>query len=111
MGSQNTKTESNQHNSFMQGHGDNEQVITLEDTSKESSIASSLIDAPDSYQDTNLVNVTFRWEFGGNEVFVIGSFNSWKERIRMERTERGFILEKALERGMIHDYKFIVDNE
>ena len=111
MGSQNTKTESNQHNSFMQGQEENEPVLTMEDTSKESSIASSLIESADAYQDSNLVSMTFRWDHGGNEVFVIGSFNAWKERIRMEKTDRGFILEKSLERGMIHDYKFIVDGE
>ena len=60
MGSQNTKTESNQHNSFMQSQGEIEMILTLEDTSKESSIASSLIDVGDTYQDSNLVNVTFR---------------------------------------------------
>lgn len=110
MGSQNTKTESNQHNSFMQGQGDNE-GINLDDTSRESSIASSLIEITETYQESNLVNVTFHWDHGGNEVYLMGSFNSWSERVRMERVDKNFSVEKSVERGMVHEYKFIVDGE
>ena len=111
MGPINTKPESNQQNSFIQYQEDNKLSITLEDISKESSIASSLIEDSDKCQQDNLVNIIFKWEFDGNEVFVIGSFNCWKERLRMEKNNSCFILEKSLERGIIHEYKFIVDNE
>lgn len=52
----------------------------------------------------------FTWSFGGDQVFLIGSFNLWKERIQMEKVGNEFKYEKLLDRGM-HYYKFIVDNE
>ena len=105
MGSQNAK-ESNQSNSFINAQG-SENSMNLDD-SQGSSIAASL---NESQPDNNYVNYTFRWNYGGNEVFVIGSFNSWRQRLLMERRGSEFVLEHPLERGMTLEYKFIVDNE
>ena len=95
---------------------DEEEEVQSEPDSNNSSNESSSIESSDNEEyltshDSNLVKVTFNWDHGGNEVFLIGSFNSWKERIRLEKTDHGFTLEKLLDRSMIHEYKFIVDNE
>lgn len=74
-------------------------------------MVSSLNEELPQYTDTNQVTVTFKWNFGGNDVFVIGSFNEWKERIRMERRGGEYVLEKELERGITYEYKFVIDNE
>jgi 5'-AMP-activated protein kinase regulatory beta subunit len=60
----------------------------------------------------NQVRTTFKWAHGGTAVFLIGSFNNWKERIRMEKTsEHTFTVVKMLHRDQTYEYKFIVDNE
>lgn len=67
----------------------------------------------------DLVNNVFTWSFGGENVFLVGSFNGWVERIPMKRNGNEFtlihvfnsnLIKQALERG-VHQYKFIVDNE
>mgnify|MGYP000010949232 CR=1 FL=1 len=112
MGSQNAKPESNQTNSFIQGEDlERTDSLNLDASSKESSLGSSLIDTSAMNSDPNKTSVTFKWNFGGNEVFVIGSFNGWRERLRMEKADGEFQLEVLLEKGVTHEYKFIVDNE
>jgi broad specificity phosphatase PhoE len=58
-----------------------------------------------------IVLTSFHWRAGGTDVFVAGSFNHWKERIRMDNEGHG-IFSKILEVPVgIHSYKFIVDGE
>ena len=56
-----------------------------------------------------LVSV-FRWEHGGNAVFISGTFNGWKENIPMHRSGNDFSYICSLPRGK-YIYKFLVDGE
>mmetsp|Transcript_25740 Transcript_25740/g.25015 ORF Transcript_25740/g.25015 Transcript_25740/m.25015 type:complete len:89 (+) Transcript_25740:269-535(+) len=56
------------------------------------------------------VNTVITWSLGGNEVFLIGSFNQWSQRVPMKKNGNEFFLVMTLERGH-HEYKFIVNNE
>jgi hypothetical protein len=40
----------------------------------------------------DLVNNVFTWSFGGENVFLVGSFNGWVERIPMKRNGNEFTL-------------------
>ena len=51
-----------------------------------------------------LVSV-FRWEHGGNTVFISGTFNGWKENIPMHRSGNDFSYICSLPRGK-YIYKF-----
>ena len=57
----------------------------------------------------DLVSV-FRWEHGGNAVFISGTFNGWKENIPMHRSGNDFSYICTLPRGK-YIYKFLVDGE
>lgn len=58
------------------------------------------------------VQCVIRWSFGGNEVFIAGSFNSWKkqEEYKLFNSGHDHLISIELTRG-IHFYKFIVDGE
>ncbi len=60
--------------------------------------------------DTSLIPCTFRWEGGGREVFITGSFNNWAEKIQMTRTGNDFSHTIELPKGQ-YLYKFVVDDE
>jgi hypothetical protein len=49
---------------------------------------------------SDLVNHTFTWNFGGDEVVLIGSFNNWQERVPLQKNGHEFMVHKALERGL-----------
>jgi hypothetical protein len=57
-----------------------------------------------------LVPTVFRWEHGGNAVFITGTFNGWSNRVPMHRSGNDFVYIAGLARGK-HAYKFIVDDE
>jgi len=52
--------------------------------------------------------VTFEWKHEGKQVFLCGSFDSWKERKPMTKKDSSWTLTIALEPGT-YSYKFIVD--
>lgn len=56
------------------------------------------------------VPMVFRWEGGGDEVYITGTFNNWAAKIPMQRSGNDFVLIQELARGR-HAYKFIVDDE
>jgi len=56
------------------------------------------------------VDTYFIWQYGGNDVYLIGSFCNWQTRIKMERHGNEFNYVLKLPKGM-HYFKFIVDNE
>ena len=85
--------------------------MNLDTFSNNSSIISSLNEDGQAQPDSSVITITFKWNFGGNEVFVIGSFNDWRESLIMEKRGNEFVLELEIERGVTHEYKFIVDNE
>lgn len=50
------------------------------------------------------------WTGGGKDVYVTGSFNGWKEKIPLTKSEKDFTVIQNLPPG-IHQYKFIVDGK
>jgi hypothetical protein len=56
------------------------------------------------------IPMVFRWELGGDEVFITGTFNNWSAKIPMARSGNDFVHIHELSRGK-HAYKFIVDDE
>jgi hypothetical protein len=56
------------------------------------------------------VPMVFRWEAGGDEVYITGTFNNWSAKIPMARSGNDFVHIHELARGK-HAYKFIVDDE
>jgi hypothetical protein len=62
------------------------------------------------FGDRGGVPMVFRWEGGGDDVFLTGTFNNWSAKIPMSRSGNDFVLIQELSRGK-HAYKFIVDDE
>ncbi|KAK5584215.1 hypothetical protein RB653_005823 [Dictyostelium firmibasis] len=56
------------------------------------------------------VPTVFTWSGGGKDVYVSGSFNNWKEKIPLSRSEKDFTLIYNLAPG-VHQYKYIVDGK
>ncbi len=61
-------------------------------------------------QASTKVQYTFTWSYGGNIVYLVGSFTEWKDRLPMKRVGREFSYSMWLER-CVHEYKFVVDND
>jgi 5'-AMP-activated protein kinase regulatory beta subunit len=77
----------------------------------------TLVDAPDpasegleSWLDDDTVPTVFRWEHGGRQVYITGTFNEWSRQIPMHRSGNDFTYIHNLKRGK-HAFKFIVDDE
>jgi 5'-AMP-activated protein kinase regulatory beta subunit len=64
----------------------------------------------DSWLDEDAVPTVFRWEHGGRQVYITGTFNGWSRQIPMHRSGNDFTYIHNLKRGK-HAFKFIVDNE
>lgn len=60
--------------------------------------------------DDDDVPTVFRWEHGGREVYITGTFNDWTRQIPMHRSGNDFTYIHNLKRGK-HAFKFIVDDE
>mmetsp|Transcript_25344 Transcript_25344/g.76126 ORF Transcript_25344/g.76126 Transcript_25344/m.76126 type:complete len:271 (-) Transcript_25344:16-828(-) len=56
------------------------------------------------------VPTVFRWEHGGRQVFVTGTFNNWDKQIPMHRSGNDFTYIHNLKKGK-HAFKFVVDDE
>eukprot|EP01102_Stenamoeba_stenopodia_P012754 TRINITY_DN4056_c0_g1_i2.p1 TRINITY_DN4056_c0_g1~~TRINITY_DN4056_c0_g1_i2.p1 ORF type:complete len:210 (-),score=41.71 TRINITY_DN4056_c0_g1_i2:338-967(-) len=56
------------------------------------------------------VPTVITWKGGGKEVFITGSFNGWKEKIPLSKSEHDFTIIQNLPPG-VHQYKFIVDGK
>ncbi|KAM3128312.1 hypothetical protein pb186bvf_019609 [Paramecium bursaria] len=58
-----------------------------------------------------VVNTVFKWNQGGQKVFVVGTFTQWKQSIQLQKDKQGeFSIVLPLEKG-VHQYKFIVDGD
>jgi len=57
-----------------------------------------------------VVPTVFKWEHGGREVYITGTFNNWEKRIPMHRSGNDFSYVHNLKKGK-HAFKFIVDDE
>lgn len=56
------------------------------------------------------IPIVFRWDGGGNEVYVCGTFNNWETKIPMTNSQGDFTAIVDLPEGE-HEYKFYVDGE
>ncbi|CAD8057293.1 unnamed protein product [Paramecium sonneborni] len=71
--------------------------------------AKSIKDIEQTQQE--FVNTQFKWNFGGQKVFVAGTFSQWKTTHQLQRDKGGeFSIVIPLPKG-IHHYKFIVDGD
>ncbi|KAL3872836.1 hypothetical protein ACJMK2_036028 [Sinanodonta woodiana] len=57
-----------------------------------------------------LLPTVFKWEGGGKEVFLTGSFNNWKTKIPLVKSHGDFYTIVDLPEGD-HQYKFYVDGQ
>jgi len=64
----------------------------------------------DSFLNDDTVPTVFRWEHGGRQVYITGTFNGWSRQIPMHRSGNDFTYIHNLKRGK-HAFKFIVDDE
>lgn len=58
----------------------------------------------------DVVPMVFRWEHGGRNVYITGTFNGWSKQCPMHRSGNDFTYIANLTRGK-HAYKFVVDEE
>ncbi|KAH9498252.1 5'-AMP-activated protein kinase subunit beta-2 [Bulinus truncatus] len=59
---------------------------------------------------SKLLPTVFKWEGGGKEVYVAGSFNNWKTKIPLAKSHGDFYTILDLPEGE-HQYKFFVDGQ
>ena len=64
----------------------------------------------ENWLDDDTVPTVFRWEHGGRQVYIAGTFNGWSRQIPMHRSGNDFTYIHNLSRGK-HAFKFIVDDE
>lgn len=74
-----------------------------------SDVADAGARAPDG-SPSDTIPTVFRWEHGGQQVFITGTFNNWSKNAEMHRSRNEFTYIADLQRGK-HVYKFIVDGE
>ncbi|CAM9683973.1 unnamed protein product [Ectocarpus sp. 8 AP-2014] len=66
--------------------------------------------ADEGEEEEELVPTVFRWEHGGRQVYITGTFNNWEKQIPMHRSGNDFTYIHTLKKGK-HAFKFIVDDE
>lgn len=59
---------------------------------------------------SDIVPTVFKWEHGGRNVYITGTFNNWDRQIPMHRSGNDFSYVHNLKRGK-HAFKFVVDDE
>ncbi|CAM9348348.1 unnamed protein product, partial [Heterosigma akashiwo] len=67
--------------------------------------------AEDDGEQEELVPTVFRWEHGGRQVYITGTFNNWEKQLPMHRSGNDFTYIHNLTKGKHAAYKFIVDDE
>mmetsp|Transcript_22034 Transcript_22034/g.20033 ORF Transcript_22034/g.20033 Transcript_22034/m.20033 type:complete len:256 (-) Transcript_22034:55-822(-) len=60
--------------------------------------------------DDEIIPTVFKWDHGGKNVYITGTFNNWERQLPMHRSGNDFTYIHNLKRGK-HAYKFIVDDE
>jgi 5'-AMP-activated protein kinase regulatory beta subunit len=56
------------------------------------------------------VPTTFKWTMGGTDVYVVGSFSNWQQKVPLDRTGAEMSTTIDLAPGK-YEYKFVVDGE
>eukprot|EP00934_Nitzschia_sp_Nitz4_P007376 Nitzschia sp. Nitz4//scaffold274_size25273//4168//5115//NITZ4_008324-RA/size25273-processed-gene-0.11-mRNA-1//-1//CDS//3329545272//7366//frame0 len=72
--------------------------------------AAAVANAKPAVLDDDTVPTVFRWEHGGRQVYITGTFNGWSRQIPMHRSGNDFTYIHNLQRGK-HAFKYIVDDE
>ena len=103
-----------------QQHQQQEQKTMPRPSSDASMIGAGSVDADttvklgnltvENWLDDDTVPTVFRWEHGGRQVYITGTFNGWSRQIPMHRSGNDFTYIHNLKRGK-HAFKFIVDDE
>lgn len=86
--------------------------MTIMDEAATTAVVSSSASAPalQNFLEDDTVPTVFRWEHGGRQVYITGTFNGWSRQIPMHRSGNDFTYIHNLKRGK-HAFKFIVDDE
>ncbi|PAA78419.1 hypothetical protein BOX15_Mlig029389g2 [Macrostomum lignano] len=71
--------------------------------------AATLSEKPGDHVTASKLPTVFKWEGGGKQVFLTGSFNSWQTKIPLVKSRDNFYTIVELPQG-VHEYKFIVDD-
>lgn len=76
---------------------------------------SSMATSNQQYEDDSnsngiLIPTVFKWEHGGKQVYITGSFNNWQTKIPMHKSGNDFIYIHNLKQDKYY-YKFLIDNE
>eukprot|EP00299_Pterocystis_sp_00344_P007726 c2636_g1_i1.p1 GENE.c2636_g1_i1~~c2636_g1_i1.p1 ORF type:complete len:280 (+),score=40.23 c2636_g1_i1:23-862(+) len=98
-----------------------ETTVSVAPTARASDVPTASVAASDDpFEDGNgtasvrpvQVPHLFKWSHGGHEVFLTGTFNSWREKIPLKKTNADscFTTLLSLPAGY-YEYKFIVDNQ
>ncbi|KAI8841497.1 5'-AMP-activated protein kinase beta subunit, interation domain-containing protein [Chytriomyces cf. hyalinus JEL632] len=59
----------------------------------------------------NIIPVMVSWTGGGRVVHITGTFNNWKQKIRLTKSRADFSTVIDMPAGETHRFKFIVDDE
>lgn len=84
--------------------------MTLLDAEKTAEAVAGSSAGIENWLDDDTVPTVFRWEHGGRQVYITGTFNGWSRQIPMHRSGNDFTYIHNLKRGK-HAFKFIVDDE
>lgn len=118
----NSNSNNNQMNYRMQASTSDASMSNVDDSHYRSSSMPSvpLSSSKQNLQPLDLASLTtaeddtvptvFRWEHGGRQVYITGTFNGWSRQIPMHRSGNDFTYIHNLQRGK-HAFKFIVDDE
>ncbi|VDK32789.1 unnamed protein product [Taenia asiatica] len=89
----------------------------IQDTPERPCVFMDVVGSPESSGDTTeeapshtTLPTVFKWEGGGKEVYISGTFNGWKSKIPMVKSKQNFYTIIDLPEGE-HQYKFIVDGQ
>ncbi|KAJ3199865.1 galactose metabolism- protein [Entophlyctis luteolus] len=61
--------------------------------------------------DKSVIPVMVSWTGGGKTVHITGTFNNWKQKIRLTKSKTDFSTVIDMPAGETHRFKFIVDDE
>ncbi|KAI9014905.1 hypothetical protein BC832DRAFT_527987 [Gaertneriomyces semiglobifer] len=62
-------------------------------------------------EDRGTIPIMLTWTQGGHNVWITGTFNSWRTKIPLVRSHADFTAIIDMPKGMTHRFKFIVDDE
>jgi len=92
-------------------HMNNTHIITSDNTTNTGTIGTrQSSNIHHMINDDDIVPTVFKWDNGGRNVYITGTFNNWEKQIPMHRSGNEFSYVHNLSRGK-HAYKFIVDDE